>query len=268
MFCGCGTVAIAQLDDTACTVELNDIGHDIAGGEHDGARLDLAIICEPTLTERPAASNATASASNNRAPRASAVLSSPCASCIGIGIGRARRDDRTGTREAEAVEQHGMVEKIAGQAGALAQPMLFEQLAAAFARRKIQRILVAHVAGNAEPPDQRFQAGDGIEAGAIGARGALEAVDFAQFAQRPVDFPQQHGGGGRRAAAAGQLAIDDDDVEALPRQAFGDQRSGDAGADNQRIAFEVFADFAARRMCRRRKPRRTAAAQVGLFGIV
>ena len=31
---------------------LNDIGHDIAGGENDGARLDLAVICEPN-THRP-----------------------------------------------------------------------------------------------------------------------------------------------------------------------------------------------------------------------
>ena len=166
----------------------------------------------------------------------------------GIGIGRARRNDRTGTREAKTIQQHGMVEKIAGQAGARPPAMLFHQSGAAFVRRKIQRILVAHVAGDAEPPDQRFKAGDGIEAGAIGARGALEAVDLAQFAQRPVDFPQQHGCGGRRAAAARQLAIDDDDVEALPRQAFGDQRSGNAGADDQRIACEVFAEVAARRM--------------------
>ena len=46
----------------------------------------------------------------------------------GIGIGRTRGDDRPGTREAKTVEQHGMIEKIAGQRGALAQPMLFEQI--------------------------------------------------------------------------------------------------------------------------------------------
>ena len=64
------------------------------------------------------------------------------------------------------------------------------------------------------------------------------------------------------------LAIDDHDIEPLPRQPFGDQRAGDAGADDQRIAFGVFEEFGARRMPGRRKPRRAAAAQIGLFGIV
>jgi hypothetical protein len=54
----------------------------------------------------------------------------------------------------------------------------------------------------------------------------------------------------------------------LPRQAFSDQRAGNAGTDNQRIAFEVFAEVAARRMRRRREPWRTAAAQIVLFGII
>jgi hypothetical protein len=38
--------------------------------------------------------------------------------------------------------------------------------------------------------------------------------------------------------------------------------------DNQRIAFEIFAEIAARRMRRRREPWRTAAAQIALFGII
>jgi hypothetical protein len=86
--------------------------------------------------------------------------------------------------------------------------------------------------------------------------------------QRPVDLPQQHGRGSRRTTPPRQFAIDDNDVEALARQPLGDQRSRNAGADDQRIAFEVFADVAARRMYRRRKPRRTAAVQVVLFGII
>ena len=45
----------------------------------------------------------------------------------GIGIGRARRDDRAGARDAKTIQQHGMVEKIAGQAGARPPAMLFEQ---------------------------------------------------------------------------------------------------------------------------------------------
>jgi hypothetical protein len=74
-----------------------------------------------------------------------------------------------------------MVEKIAGQHGALTQPLLFEQFCAAIARREIQRIFLAQVARDAELPHERCQAGDGIEAGAIGPRGALEAIDFAQL---------------------------------------------------------------------------------------
>jgi len=54
----------------------------------------------------------------------------------------------------------------------------------------------------------------------------------------------------------------------LPRQAFGDQGSRDACADDQRIAFDVLAEVEADRMLSRRKPRRPAAAKVGLFGIV
>jgi len=65
-----------------------------------------------------------------------------------------------------------------------------------------------------------------------------------------------------------QFAVDDDDVEALTREAFGDQRSGNAGPDDQRIASEVLAEVAARRMWRCGKPRRTATAQLGLFGII
>ena len=159
----------------------NDIGHDIAGGKNDGPRLDLAITCE-TNAHRPSGGiecNGLA-LEQPRAARDSQP-EQPVRQLHGIGIGRTRGDDRPGTREAETIEQHAMVEKIAGQRGALAQPMLFEQLSAAIARRKIQRIFLAHVAGDAELPDERFQAGDGIEAGAIGPRGALEAIDFAQL---------------------------------------------------------------------------------------
>ena len=64
-----------------------------------------------------------------------------------------------------------MIEKVAGQRGALTQPMLFEQLSGSIARRKAERIFRAHVAGDAELAPERFQAGDGLEAGAIGPRG-------------------------------------------------------------------------------------------------
>jgi hypothetical protein len=54
----------------------------------------------------------------------------------------------------------------------------------------------------------------------------------------------------------------------LPRQPFGDQRSGDAAADNQRVAFQVFGYIGPAALPGMRKPWRAAAAQVGLLGVV
>ena len=67
---------------------------------------------------------------------------------------------------------------------------------------------------------------------------------------------------------AGKLTIDDDDIKPLPGQALGDQRSRNAGPDNEGITLEIFAHFKARGTSWLCEPRRTAAAQVGLFGIV
>ncbi|WP_244067075.1 hypothetical protein [Bradyrhizobium sp. Ce-3] len=50
------------------------------------------------------------------------------------------------------------------------------------------------------------------------------------------------------------LAIDDDDVESLTRQPLGNQCAGDAGADDQRIAGEIFRERRARRLFRGGKP--------------
>jgi hypothetical protein len=66
----------------------------------------------------------------------------------------------------------------------------------------------------------------------------------------------------------GKLAIDDDDIEPLARKAFGDERPGNPAADDQRIAFDVLSEIETDSMPACRKPRRPAAAQVGLFGIV
>ena len=54
----------------------------------------------------------------------------------------------------------------------------------------------------------------------------------------------------------------------LAREAFGDERSGNAAADNQRIAFDVLGKVKTDSVPARREPGRAAAAQVGLFGIV
>jgi hypothetical protein len=51
----------------------------------------------------------------------------------------------------------------------------------------------------------------------------------------------------------------------LPRQPLGNQRSGDATADDQRVAFQVFCYFGSDALFSALKPRRAAAAQVGLF---
>jgi hypothetical protein len=53
----------------------------------------------------------------------------------------------------------------------------------------------------------------------------------------------------------------------LPCQPFGNQRSGNAAAD-QRVAFQVFGYGDAAALLRARKPWRPAAAQVGLLGVV
>jgi len=54
----------------------------------------------------------------------------------------------------------------------------------------------------------------------------------------------------------------------LPRQPLRDQRPGDAAADDQRVAFQVFGYIDAAALFRARKPWRAAAAQVGLLGVV
>jgi hypothetical protein len=54
----------------------------------------------------------------------------------------------------------------------------------------------------------------------------------------------------------------------LPRQPLGDQRSGNAAANDQRVAFQVFGYISPAALPGARKPWRAAAAQVGLLGVV
>ena len=79
-------------------------------------------------------------------------------------------------------------------------------------------------------------------AGPIAAHRLLETIELRAFEQRPVDFPEQHGGAGHRAAETGKLAIDDDHLAALPCQALGHQRTGDAGTDDQHLAPKAVND--------------------------
>jgi hypothetical protein len=60
--------------------------------------------------------------------------------------------------------------------------VFFQQFIAGVAGSEIERIPVAHVAGNAKLPHQRFQVGDRLKAGAVRARGPLEAVGIGTAA--------------------------------------------------------------------------------------
>jgi len=161
-----------------------------------------------------------------------------------------------------------MIEKIARQAGAFAESMLSKQFLAGAARGQIQRILVAHFAGQRELQHERFQSGDRLQAGQISARCPFEAVYLRELAERAVDFPEQHRGRGRRAAAARNFAIDDQDSQTLAREALGDQRAGNPGADDQRIALQVLRYLGPRLRPCRGEPGRTSATKIRLFGVI
>jgi hypothetical protein len=53
----------------------------------------------------------------------------------------------------------------------------------------------------------------------------------------------------------------------LPRQTFGDQRSGNAAADDQRVAFQVLGNGGSGALFEPPEPWRAAAAQVRLLGL-
>src|ERR1035437_2572898 len=99
-----------------------------------------------------------------------------------------------------------------------------------------------------------------MQACKICTRCPFEAVDLRQLREGVVDFPQQHRRTGGCAAATGKLAIDDHYIQTLAREALGDQRPGNAAADDQRIAFHVLADVEANSMWACHKPGRAAAA--------
>jgi hypothetical protein len=116
--------------------------------------------------------------------------------------------------------------------------------------------------------DKRSQPGDGMQACKINTRRPLKTVDLRQLCEGAVDFPQQHRRRGCGAAATGKFAIDYDDIKFLARETLGDEGSGDAAADDQRVAFDVLADFKPPWLSRRGKPGRMAAPKVGLFSVI
>ncbi len=220
-------------------------------------------------TERPAASNPTASASNKRAPRATADREQSAGQLHRIGIRGARRHDRAGPRDAEDIQQHRMVEKIARQACAFAKLMLFLQFPAGAAGREIQRIAcrASRKAVRAEAP------------ATSGRR------RHADWRDRPAT-PARN----RRAASSSvserSISHSSIEVEAavLPRP--GSSRSmtttsrpwrvrRSASSDPvmppptiKRVASDVLVDIETQRMSASREPRRTTAAKIGLFGVV
>ena len=188
-------------------------------------------------------SNATASPSNRRAPRVTATCRQPARQLQRIGIGRAGRDDRAGhARCRRSSSSLAWSRKSPGQAGTLAQADAPPAVScAAVACRQIERIPVAQLAGDAElaapaffRPLDRIRGLHDRPARRAQTRKLLQAVSAAGR------FPTAASRCWLRCCRApGIFAIDDDDVEPLSRQAFGDQRAGDAGADDQRIAFDV-----------------------------
>ena len=104
-------------------------------------------------------------------------------------------------------------------------------------------------------------------AGPIAAHRLLETIELREFEQRPVDFPEQHGGAGHRAAETGKLAIDNDNLMALPCQTLGHQRAGDAGADDQNLASKAVSDRF-NRPRRQDGPRCAQAPQIVLLDVI
>jgi hypothetical protein len=88
------------------------------------------------------------------------------------------------------------------------------------------------------------------------------------YASSAADSPTAHRGRGGRTAATREFAIDHDHIQVLPREALGNQRSGNTAADDQRIACHVLGDVEADSRLGCGKPGRAAAAQIGLLGIV
>jgi hypothetical protein len=53
-----------------------------------------------------------------------------------------------------------------------------------------------------------------------------------------------------------------------PAKTLGNERSGYAAANDQRLAFDILADLKSEATLGCRIPRRTAAPEVGLFGVI
>ena len=94
----------------------------------------------------------------------------------------------------------------------------------------------AQLANHAAPGDKPDQSAHRRKARLIGSHCSFITVKRDELTKWPVDLPEQHGGTGKGAALSGIFAIDDRDVAAVAGQALSDERTGDAGADNQDFA--------------------------------
>ena len=107
---------------------MNDRRHHIAGRKNHRTRLDLTAVLqlntdrEPGRIEFKRFSLEQAGTAGDRNPEQSP------GQLHRVGICRHRRHNRARASNPEFIEQHRMVEEIAGQTGALAKLMFSEQL--------------------------------------------------------------------------------------------------------------------------------------------
>ncbi len=182
-----------------------------------------------------------------------------------IGIRRPNRKDRGLAVNAELLQKHPVIQKIAGQSGAHAQFMLGKQLARAHVvSRQIKRALVAHAARQPARIHQFGKSADRCKAAAIDVRCLIEAVNIGQIGQRTVDFPQQHRRARGGAAEARTLPVDDADLMSLRREMLGRERAGNPRPDHENLAVEIAINRRPLLLQQFLAPRRRAAAQVVL----
>ena len=196
------------------------------------SRLDLAVIAQPDADRMLAWLEPAASLSNSRAPRATAALRSACASCIGSAS--AAPGGRAGTLCRSDRAEGRSRSRPAGRRAHGADTLPAIPLSC----QRQDRANSCRVSQVSPITPQRLQTGHRVEA-EVSARRA-RAVGLPARS-RPVRSPIAASRCLPRCCCGRMLAIDDHDIQPLPCQPFGDQRAGNAGANDQRIAFGVCA---------------------------
>ena len=150
---------------------MHDIGHDIAGGEHDRAGLDLVPIGQSDADRAPGRIERDRFGVEQPRAARDSDTEQPARQLHRIGIGGPRRDDRAGARNAKRLQQPGMVEKITGQARTLAQLMLLDQFAPVSPAARYSESLSRMSQAMPSCSTSDFRPVTALQAGAIGARG-------------------------------------------------------------------------------------------------